>query len=67
MATLHKVCRGAVFLSRKEIMCMNRIRMTKTKLDSEMTDTALALDMINELRKCPKPLYLISRKQETSN
>lgn len=41
----------------KEIMCMNRIRMTKTKLDSEMTDTALALDMINELRKCPKPLY----------
>lgn len=41
----------------KEILCMNRIRMTKTKLDSEMTDIALALDMINELRKCPKPLY----------
>ena len=41
----------------KEIMCMNRIRMTKTKLDSEMTDTALALDMLSEVRKCPKQLY----------
>lgn len=47
----------------KEIMCMNRIRMTKTKLDSEMTDTALALDMINELRKCPKPLYEVFCKE----
>lgn len=47
----------------KEIMCMNRIRMTKTKLDSEMTDTALALDMINELRKCPKPLYDVFCKE----
>ena len=47
----------------KEIMCMNRIRMTKTKLDSEMTDTALALDMINELRKCPKPLYEVLCKE----
>ena len=47
----------------KEIMCMNRIRMTKTKLDSEMTDTALALDMINELRKCPKPLYEVFSKE----
>ncbi len=47
----------------KEIMCMNRIRMTKTKLDSEMTDTALALDMINELRKCPKPLYEVLSKE----
>lgn len=46
----------------KEILCMNRIRMTKTKLDSEMTDTALALDMINELRKCPKPLYEVLSK-----
>lgn len=41
----------------KELMCMNRIRMTKNRLDSVMTDTALALDMMNELRKCPKPLY----------
>lgn len=47
----------------KEIMCMNRIRMTKTKLDSEMTDTALALDMISELRKCPKPLYEVFCKE----
>lgn len=47
----------------KEIMCMNRIRMTKTKLDSEMNDTALALDMINELRKCPKPLYEVFSKE----
>ena len=47
----------------KEIMCMNRIRMTKTKLDSEMSDTALALDMINELRKCPRPLYEVFSKE----
>ena len=47
----------------KEILCMNRIRMTKTKFDSEMTDTALALDMINELRKCPKPLYEVFCKE----
>lgn len=43
----------------QEIMCMNRIRMVKSKLDSEMTDTALALDMFNEVRKCPKPLYKV--------
>ena len=41
----------------KEIMCSNRIRMTKARLDSEMDETALALDMLNELRKCPKELY----------
>ena len=46
----------------KEIMCMNRIRMTKTKLDSEMTEAALALDMLNEVRKCPKPLYEVLGK-----
>ena len=43
----------------QEIMCMNRIRMVKSKLDSEMTSTALALDMFNEVRKCPKPLYRV--------
>ena len=41
----------------KEILCMNRIRMTRSQIDSQMSDTALALDMMNELRKCPKPLY----------
>lgn len=41
----------------KEIMCSNRIRMTKSRLDSEMNETALALDMLNELRKCPRELY----------
>ena len=41
----------------KEIMCTNRIRMTKARLDSEMDETALALDMLNELRKCPRELY----------
>lgn len=47
----------------KEIMCMNRIRMTKTKLDSEMTDTALALDMLSEVRKCPKQLFEVFCKE----
>lgn len=47
----------------KEMMCMNRIRMVKSKIDSEMTDTALALDMLNELRKCPKPLYEVLDKE----
>ncbi len=46
----------------QEMMCMNRIRMIKTKLDSEMSDTALALDMISELRKCPKPLFQVFGK-----
>jgi len=41
----------------KELMCMNRIRMVKMRLDSEMSETALALDMMSELRKCPKPLF----------
>ena len=41
----------------KELMCMNRIRMVKMRLDSEMSETALALDMMSELRKCPQPLY----------
>lgn len=46
----------------QELMCMNRIRMVKAKLDSEMTETALGLDMINELRKCPKELYSVLGK-----
>ena len=32
----------------QELMCLNRIRMVKSKLDSEMSETALALDMLNE-------------------
>lgn len=47
----------------KEMMCMNRIRMVKAKMDSEMSDTALALDMVNELRKCPKQLYEVFCKE----
>lgn len=47
----------------KEIMCMNRIRMVKMRLDSEMSETALALDMLGELRKCPKPLYEVLRRK----
>lgn len=46
----------------KEVMCMNRVRLAKPRLDSEMSDTALALDMINELRKCPEPLYKVLGK-----
>ncbi len=40
-----------------EMMCMNRIRMVHSRIDSEMSNEALALDMLNELRKCPRPLY----------
>ena len=46
----------------QELMCMNRIRMVRAKLDSEMTETALGLDMISELRKCPKELYQVLSK-----
>lgn len=46
-----------------ELMCLNRIRMVKSKLDSEMTETALALDMLNEVRKCPKQLYEVFSKE----
>ena len=47
----------------KEVMCMNRVRMAQPRLDSEMSDTALALDMINELRKCPEPLFKVLDKE----
>ena len=47
----------------RELMCMNRIRMVKAKIDSEMSDTALALDMLSELRKCPRPLYEVFCKE----
>lgn len=47
----------------QELMCLNRIRMVKSKLDSEMTETALALDMLNEVRKCPKQLYEVFSKK----
>ena len=47
----------------KEIMCMNRIRMIKSKLDSAISDTALALDMLNEVRKCPQALYDVLGKE----
>lgn len=47
----------------QELMCLNRIRMVKSKLDSEMTETALALDMLNEVRKCPKQLYEVFSKE----
>ena len=45
-------------------MSIYRIRMTRgKKLDSNDTNTALAMDMLNELRKCPMPLYdVISKK-----
>ena len=46
----------------QELMCMNRIRMVKMRIDSEMSDTALALDMLMELRKCPKELYKVLGK-----
>lgn len=47
----------------RELMCMNRIRMVKAKIDSEISDTALALDMLSELRKCPRPLYEVFCKE----
>ena len=47
----------------QELMCLNRIRMVKSKLDTEMTDTSLALDMLYDLRKCPKQLYEVFTKE----
>ncbi len=42
----------------REMISIYRMRMPKGKrLDSNDTLTALAMDMLNELRKCPLPLY----------
>lgn len=41
----------------KELFCIFRISLPKVKLRSEMPDTAFALDMLNELHKCPDELY----------
>ena len=47
----------------REMMSIYRIRMTKgKKLDSKDSKTALAMDMLNELRKCPMPLYDVITK-----
>lgn len=48
----------------REMMSIYRIRMTRgKKLDSNDTYTALAMDMLNELRKCPMPLYDVLSKE----
>ncbi|MBP5388470.1 MAG: type VI-B CRISPR-associated RNA-guided ribonuclease Cas13b, partial [Prevotella sp.] len=47
----------------REMMSIYRIRMTRGKrLDSNDTETALAMDMLNELRKCPLPLFDVLSK-----
>lgn len=47
----------------REMMSIYRIRMPRGKrLDSNDSKTALAMDMLNELRKCPMPLYDVLSK-----
>lgn len=42
----------------REMLCIYRIRTPKGKrLDSQDDTTTLAMDMLNELRKCPMELY----------
>lgn len=42
----------------REMLCFFRIVIPHgPKLDSTVTEMALALDMLNELRKCPRPLF----------
>ena len=47
----------------REMMSIYRIRMTRGKrLNSNDTATTLAMDILNELRKCPKPLFDVLSK-----
>lgn len=47
-----------------DMMCLYRIRIPRGKvLDSEDDINALALDIINELRRCPKELYDVLEEQ----
>ena len=39
------------------IFCTNRIRLPKGRLESSADDSALGLDMLNELQKCPAELF----------
>lgn len=50
----------------REIFSAYRLRPYKERLDGEMESTALALDMLNELKKCPSELFdhLSPRDQE---
>lgn len=48
----------------REMLCIYRIRLPKGKrLDKEDTKGLLALDILNELRKCPKELYELLSKE----
>lgn len=40
-----------------ESLSVYRIRLPKNRFDSEHDDTALALDMLNELQRCPQELF----------
>ena len=47
----------------REMMSIYRIRLSRgKKLDSNDTYTALAMDILNEVRKCPMPLYDVISK-----
>lgn len=39
------------------IFCAHRIRLPKGRIESTATDSALGLDMLNELQKCPYELF----------
>lgn len=41
----------------REIFGVCRVRLPKERLDNEREDIALALDMLNELKKCPAELF----------
>ena len=48
----------------REMMSIYRIRIPRgKKLNSKDTKTALAMDMLNELRKCPMPLFDVISKE----
>lgn len=41
----------------RETACVYRIRLPKERLQSEKDQSAVGLDMLNELKKCPKELF----------
>ncbi|MDR1004280.1 MAG: type VI-B CRISPR-associated RNA-guided ribonuclease Cas13b [Prevotellaceae bacterium] len=53
------------FRATKEVYSVYRLQLPKCRIDSKEPDMALGLDMLNELKKCPKELWdLLSRKDQ---
>lgn len=59
-----KADNSPVFLSTLETYCAYRIRLPQLRIESTEKTNSLALDMLNELNRCPAPLFELLSKQD---